>query len=222
MKTDNQIQQDVIDQLKWEPFLNAAEIGVAVHNGVVTLSGQVDSYLKKLNAERAVRKVAGVKAIAEDIQIRVSSTGKLTDTEIAQAALNALKWHSAVNEDRIHIQVENGIIRLEGEVEWEYQRAAARSAVINLNGVRSVLNLIAIKPRVNAIDLERRIESAFQRHASIDAAKIGVVVNDNKVILNGKVRSFTERDDAEDVAWAAPGVQSVENNLAVTTPELVY
>lgn len=222
MKTDKQIQQDVIDQLKWEPFLNSAEIGVSVTNGVVTLSGQVDSYLKKLNAERAVRKVTGVRAIAEDIQIRVAPTGQRTDTEIAQAALNALKWHSAVDENKIRLQVENGVIRLEGEVEWEYQRVIARNAVASLNGVRSVLNLITIRPKVSAFDLEKQIGAAFQRHATIDAGKISVSVAGNKVTLNGKVRSFAESEDAADVAWAAPGVQHVENKLAIVEPELVY
>lgn len=221
MKTDNEIQQDVIGQLKWEPFLYASEIGVSVKDGVVTLSGQVDSYLKKLHAEQAVRKVSGVKALAEDIQVRVFPTGQKTDTEIAAAVFNALKWHSAVREDKIHISVEDGVVTLDGQVEWEYQREAARVAVANLNGVRKLLNLITIRPKLNATDLGKQIGAAFQRNASIDASKIDVAVDGNKVTLNGEVRSFTERDDAEDVAWEGPGVQHVQNNLKVSEPMFV-
>src|SRR3569833_1352040 len=221
MKSDNEIQQDVIEQLKWEPFLYASEIGVSVKDGIVTLSGQVDSYLKKLHAEKAARNVKGVKALAEDIAVRVFPTGQKTDAEIATAAFNALKWHSAVRDDKIHISVEEGVVKLDGQVEWEYQREAARIAVANLNGVRKVLNLITISPRLNAKDLGKQIGAAFQRNASIDASGIGIVVEGNNVTLNGSVRSFAERDDAEDAAWDGPGVQHVQNNLKVSDPAFV-
>ncbi len=222
MKSDIQVQKDVIDQLKWEPFLHDSEIGVAVKNGIVNLSGQVDSYYKKLSAENATKKIAGVKAIAEDIQIGVSPASNKTDTEIAEAVLNALKWHSAVQEEKIKIKVENGNVRLDGEVEWEYQRTSARSAIENLTGVLSIINLISVKPKVTASDIQQKISSAFHRSASIDAGKITVEVKGSKVILRGNVRSFVEKDDAETAAWNAPGVTSVESKLKIAIPEFSF
>jgi osmotically-inducible protein OsmY len=222
MKTDSQIQQDVIDQLKWEPILNASQIGVAVKNGIVTLSGQVDSYAKKLAAENATRKIAGVKAIAEDIQIGVSPTFKRTDADIAEAVLNALKWHSYVQEEKIKIRVENGVVRLEGEVEWEYQRNSAKAAVENLSGVVSVINLIALKPKIKPYDIQQKISSAFSRSAIIDSGKISVEIVGSKVVLRGNVRSFAEKEDAENAAWSAPGVSSVENRIELEVPEYAF
>lgn len=222
MKTDLQIQQDVMDELKWQPFLNSSEIGVAVKNGIVTLSGIVDSYSKKLDAEKAAKKVVGVKAIAEDIQIGVSPVYRKTDAEIAEAVLNALKWHSAIPEEKITVKVEDGNVTLGGELEWEYQKLNARNAIQYLSGVRSVINLITIKPKLDPFELERKISAAFQRSATIDASKVNVSTIGNKVVLTGKVRSFAESEDAEDVAWAAPGVYHVDNKLTIEEPELVY
>jgi osmotically-inducible protein OsmY len=219
MKTDSEIQKDIMEQLKWEPFLKASEIGVAVKNGVVTLSGQVDSFPKKLAAENAAKKIAGVKAIAEDIQIGVSPLYNRTDTEIAEAVLNAIKWHSAVREEKIKIKVENGIVKLEGEVEWEFQRQKIKTAVENISGVRTVLNLISIKPQTTPNDVERKISAAFHRSATIDSGKVKAEVLGNKVILRGKVRSFSEKEDAEAAAWAAPGVLSVESHLKIEDEE---
>ena len=219
MKSDGQIQKDVMEQLKWEPFLNASEIGVAVKNGVVTLSGNVDSYSKKVAAENATKKIAGVKAIAEDIQIGVSPAFNKTDTEIAEAVLKELKWHSAVQEEKIKIRVENGNVRLDGEVEWEYQRTSVRSAIENLAGVRSVVNLITVKPQVKPSDIQQKVNAAFQRSATIDAGKITAEVTGTKVTLRGKVRSFAEKQDAENAAWNAPGVTIVESGLEIETPE---
>jgi len=224
MKTDLQIQKDVMEQLKWEPFLNASEIGVAVKNGIVTLSGQVDAYSKKMTAENAVKKIVGVKAIAEDMQIGVSPMGKKTDTEIAEAILNALKWHTAVQDEKIKIKVEDGNVKLEGAVEWEYQRNNAKTAIEHLAGVRSITNLIEVMPTITPTLIQQKIYNAFQRNASIDAGKITAEVKGSRVILRGKVRSIVEKEDAVATAWNAPGVAIVENKLEVEEPayELEY
>ncbi|MGZ8511185.1 MAG: BON domain-containing protein [Chitinophagaceae bacterium] len=222
MKSDSQIQKDVMEQLKWEPFLNASAIGVAVKNGVVTLSGQVDSYAKKITAENAAKKIAGVKAIAQDIQIGVSLAFNKTDTEIAEAVLTALKWYSPVQDEKIKIKVENGNVRLDGEVEWEYQRTSAKSAIENLTGVRSVINLITVKPKITTSEIQQKIGAAFHRSATIDSGKIKAEVLGSKVILRGTVRSFAEKEDAETAAWYAPGVTSVESELEIEEPEYAY
>ncbi|HTN19668.1 MAG TPA: BON domain-containing protein [Pelobium sp.] len=222
MKTDVQIQKDVMEELKWEPGLRTSDIGVTAKDGVVTLSGQVDSYMKKLSAERAAKRVAGVKAVAEDIQIGPSPSYAKTDSEIAAAALNALKWNSAVQDEKIKIKVEDGIVKLEGEVEWDFQRNHAKKALESLTGVKMVLNLISLKPKVSADGIEQKITAAFQRHASLDSKGIDVSVSGSKVILRGNVRSLAEKDDAADAAWAAPGVTSVENYIDVEIPEFDY
>jgi osmotically-inducible protein OsmY len=222
MKSDIQIKKDVMEELNWEPFLNATEIGVAVNDGIVTLSGQVDSLSKKLAAERAAKKVAGVKAIAEDIHVGISPSYSKTDTEIAETVANALKWHAAVQEEKIKIKVENAVVRLEGEVEWEYQRHNAKTAIENLSGVAGVINLITLKPKVTAAEIQQKISSALHRSATIDAGKISAAIEGNKVILKGKVRSFSEKEDAESAVWAAPGVLTVESKLEVETPEYAF
>lgn len=219
MKTDLEIQQDVINELKWQPFLKSANIGVAVKNGIVTLSGNVDNYSQKIEAEKASKKVTGVKAIAEDIQIGVSPALEKTDVDIAESVMNALKWHASVPEDRIKVKVENGIVTLDGEVEWEYQRSSATRAVNRLLGVRNVINLINIKPRVTAFDVRTKIADALRRTATVDAERVSIEVDGSKVILNGKVKSFTEKEDVEDAAWCAPGVSRVESHLEVEPVE---
>ncbi|HEX5027145.1 MAG TPA: BON domain-containing protein [Agriterribacter sp.] len=222
MKSDIEIQKDVMDELQWEPCLNASEIGVAVKNGVVTLSGRVDSYYKKLSAEKASKRVAGVRAVAEDIQVGISPSYHKSDSEIADAVVNALKWHTSVQEEKIKIKVEDGIVKLEGDVEWEYQRIIAKTAIENLAGVKSVINLITVKPKIEASDIQQKINSAFIRSATIDSEKISVEVSGGKVILHGKVRSFAEKEDAERAAWAAPGVVGLDSNLVVEEPEYAY
>lgn len=222
MKSDLQIQNDVMEELKWDPFLNSSAIGVSVKNGIVTLSGQVDSFTKKLTAEKAAKRVAGVKAIAEDIKVGASSLDCETDTEIAEAVLNALKWHSAVPQDNIKIKVEDGFVTLEGEVEWEYQRNTAKLAIEHLKGVRYVLNVITLKPTLKVSDIQKKISAAFSRSATIDASKIDIEAVGNKVILKGKVRSFAEKADAENAAWAAPGVTDVESRLELEIPSSTY
>ena len=222
MKNDIQIQQDVQQELKWEPFLNSAEIGVAVKNGVVTLSGIVDSYAKKTTAEKAAKRVAGVKALAEDILLSVSPREEKSDAEIAAAALTALKWNSAVRDEKVKIKVENGNVKLDGEVEWEYQRKDAKLAIENLEGVKSVLNLITLKPKIDPINIQNKINNAFHRSATLDSKKITVDVIGSTITLRGTVRSLAEKDDAEIVAWNAPGVLNVKSELLVEEPAYAF
>jgi len=222
MKTDFEIQRDVMAELQWEPLLDAPKIGVAVQDGVVTLSGVVDSYSKKLAAETAVKRVSGVKALAEDIQISFLPNHEKTDTEIAEAVVYSLKWNTVILDDKIKIRVEDGVVKLEGEVEWEYQRRNAVRAVENLSGVRSVMNLITVKSKVTVFDVEKKISAAFQRSANIDAKQIKVHVDGTEVVLTGTVRSFAEKDDAEAACWAAPGIFHVKNNLVIEEPEFSF
>jgi osmotically-inducible protein OsmY len=222
MKSDFQIQKDVMDELKWDPFISISEIGVSVKNGVVTLSGHVDTYSKKLAAEKAAKKVAGVKAVAEELTVGISPSYRKTDSEIAAAVISALKWHSAVQDEKIKITVEDGTVKLEGEVDWEYQRNNVKTAVENLTGVRSVIDLIMVKPRITPTDIQQKISSAFHRSATIDAGKITAEVIGSKVVIHGKVRSFMEKEDAERAAWNAPGVTNVESKIQIEVPEYAF
>jgi osmotically-inducible protein OsmY len=213
MKKDIDIQKHVMEELKWVPLLNANEIGVSVKNGIVTLSGTVDSYPKKIKAERAVRKVAGVRGIAEDIQVKLNGNSERSDSEIAQAVLKELEWHCNVDIMRVTMLVEDGCVTLEGTVDWDFQRRSAVKAISNIKGVRNVINNIKINAVPVLSEIKESIESAFARNATIDAKKIRVDVDGNKIRLSGTVRNINEKEDAEAIVWAAPGVTIVENKL---------
>jgi osmotically-inducible protein OsmY len=215
MKHDTDLRRDVVDELDWEPSIDAAEIGVTAHDGVVTLSGHVKSYSEKLTAQRAAERVSGVRAIANDIGVRLPGHHERTDSDIAEAAVNALSWKTLVPQKRIKVSVSKGWITLEGEVDWQYQKDAAFEAVRFLSGVRGVTNLVCVKPQVSATEIKSRIEAAFRRSAELDAQKVRVETREGKVTLRGNVHSWSERQEAERTAWAAPGVTQVENLIAI-------
>ena len=218
MKTNEELQKDVIQEIKWDPQLRtvATEIGVSAKEGVITLSGIVDTYARKLAAEKAAQRVHGVKVVAVDIEVKPVKTGIKSDTEIAEAVSNALKWNSAVNEDRIEVKVDNGWVYLNGQVEWEYEKRTAESAIKNLLGVRGVTNNITIKSKViDATDIKNKISEAFHRNARLDSNAIRVEVVGSTVTLKGTVRSWTEKEEAERVAWSSPGVLTVDNRIEI-------
>lgn len=215
MKTDQQLQQNVMDELKWDPLLNASEIGVSVKNGVVTLSGYVNSYSKKIAAENAAKRVKGVQAVAEDIEVRLGIDGQRNDTEIARAALDAFKWNTNVPDERIKLKVENGWVTLEGNLDWQFQKNAAENAVRDIAGVKGVSDLITITPKVSVTAVENKIKSALQRSAAVEANNIAVQAQGSKVILKGRVRSWAERREVERAAWSSPGVAEVEDDLLI-------
>jgi osmotically-inducible protein OsmY len=214
-KTDEEIQRDVLAELKWDSRLQRNEIGVIVKDGVVTLTGWVDSYLKKWNAEEAAHRVAGVKAVANDVEVRLPSSSERTDSDIAAAAVHALEWDALVPSDRVQLTVSKGWVTLRGEVDWQYQREDAERVVRRLTGVKGVTNLITVKPHTAPSDLKKRIEEALVRSAKVDADRIIIEVQGSKAILKGTVRSWAEREEAERVAWSAPGILSVENRITI-------
>lgn len=224
MKTNEELQKDVMEELKWESALAkvASQIGVTANDGVITLTGRVESYSEKLAAEKAAQRVSGVKVVAEDIKVIIQGISERTDTDIAIAVKNALKWHTQVDEDHIEIKVEKGWVYLDGNVEWDYQKKAAESAIENLVGVHGVINRIEIKNSINVKDIKTKISRAFHRSATLDAGNITIEISEAQVTLRGKVKSLAEKKEAENAVWASPGVNVLVNKIEVDINRIEY
>jgi len=214
---DEQIQRDVLEELKWDARVQPNEVGVTVRDAVVTLTGYVDNYGKKWTAERTTHRVTGVRAVANDIEVRRPTAAERTDTDLADAATHALEWDAFVPLDKVDVTVSRGWLTLKGEVEWEYQRRSAERAARRLSGVRGVTNLVGVRPKAapSPQEVRRDIEDALVRNAETDAGQVTVEVDGDRVILAGPVRSWTEKQEAERVAWSAPGVATVDNRIVV-------
>jgi osmotically-inducible protein OsmY len=215
MKTDSELQKDVMTELQWEPSIKPAEIGVSVRDGVVMLSGYVDSYIKRWVAERVAARVFGVKGVAEELKVKLPDSLKRPDEDLARVVSDALGWNVFVPHDRVKVRVRDGVVTLSGEVDWWYQKDAAEDAVRKLAGVVLVINNITIIPTIKPQDVRDKIETAFQRNALLDARRVTVETSGNKVILRGSVRNWAEREQVEQAAWAAPGVSQVESNIMI-------
>lgn len=215
MKTDAQLKRDVIAELSWEPSVNAAQIGVEVKDGIVTLAGHVASHAEKWNAERAAQRVSGVKALAIEMDVELPGLSKRTDADIARSVENVLEWTSYLPKDSVKVMVEGGWVTLSGTVTWDYQRDAAARAVRYLMGVTGVSDDILVKPEVSLSAVKSDIEAALKRRAHADAKKISVEVRGSDVTLTGTVHSWSERELASHSAWGTPGVQNVDNRITI-------
>lgn len=215
MVSDRALQQDVLDELEFEPSVDAAHIGVTAKDGVVTLSGFVSSYTEKFAAERAAARVKGTKAIAEEIEVRLPQEKRHSDDEIAKRALDILNWDAAVPKDRIRIKVEKGVVTLTGQVDWQYQKSDAETDVRKLSGVIAISNQITVRPTINPANVKEQILGALRRHAETDASGIKVEVQGSKVTLGGQVHGWRERNIAEHAAWSTGGVAQVEDHITV-------
>jgi osmotically-inducible protein OsmY len=213
--SDVSLRQNIIDEFEFEPSLNAANIGVAVDNGVVTLTGHVGSYMEKVRAERVVQRIKGVHGVAEELEVRYPGDKKTSDDEIAKRALNIISWDTSIPANKVQVKVEGGWITLSGQVEWYYQKVSAEDAVRKISGIKGVSNMLTIEPRVQPSDIKNRIENALKRKAGVEASKIKVSVAGGKVTLDGDVNAWFERNAAEGAAWAAPGVTSVEDHIRI-------
>jgi osmotically-inducible protein OsmY len=216
MDRDKELQRNVIEELEWEPSVDCADIGVSVLDGVVMLSGCVKSYAERLAAEKAVRRVSGVKAIAEELQVRISSEAKTADHEIARRIVDVLMWNALVPAEKIQIKVQNGVVTLTGEVNWHYQARAAERAVAQISGITAISDLIKVANHADAGDVRERIEAAFKRQADLDSKAVRISVDGGKVTLDGRVHALRERQAAERAAWAAPGVSQVIDRVTVS------
>jgi osmotically-inducible protein OsmY len=216
MRTDAEIERDVKEELKWQPDLDATDIAVSVNSGVVALTGFVKSYTDKYEAENAAKRVAGVVAVANDLEVRLPAVDERPDPEIARDAVAAIKSQLPISSEHIKVVVKNGWVTLEGTIEWQYQRTTAETAVRRIKGVKGVTNVILLKPRAEPTEIKKKIQEAFKRNAEIDANRITVEANGSEVILKGTVRSWVERAEAERAAWAAPGVTKVEDRIVVS------
>jgi len=212
---DSTLKRDIIDQLEFEPHVDANDIGVAVDDGIVTLTGHVPSYSQRIAVERAVSRIKGVRGIAEEIEVRTPARDGTHDDEVAKRVANTMKWSTLVPDGRVQVRVQDGWVTLTGSLEWNYQKNGAADAVRNLRGVRGVNNFITLAPKPASGDVKQRIEDALRRQADVEADKIQVEVSENKVTLRGAVRALSERSAVEEAAWSAPGVHQVEDHLTV-------
>lgn len=215
MKTDRDIQKDVMEELRWEPAVEDLGIGVSVHNGVVTLSGYVNFYAERLAAEKAAKRVKGVKAVAEDIEVRRNDSNTVTDAEVAESVVRALEWNTAIPEEKIKVKVDNGWVYLEGEVNSRYQKQAAADAISFLKGLRGVSNWITVKPKTDTTVIKENIRKALERSADLEADKIDIEVSGRKVILRGTARTWNERVEIERAVSNAPGVAEIDDHLVI-------